>query len=113
MTHWAEEATRPHLAHSKQKVMADTFGHLAPEKKVIYKGKILFCLSAFNNGNIELIDFKFDNDLESSPWLFDAINDFLFDNFKDESEGTVYEIEIQFKNYKIKKLKPLKTIISL
>lgn len=113
MSNWAEESTRPHLAHTKQKVMAETFGHLAPKKQNTYKGKVLFCVSAFNNQNIELIDFSFDNDLESSPWLFDAINDFLFENFINEDSGKVYKIEIQFKNYKIKKLKSLETVASL
>lgn len=67
-------------------VMQDTWGHLAPGTEV-YEGTILFAVSVFPGHGRTVIDFDF-GDLDSSPWFYDGINDWLCD--LDVEEGQVY-----------------------
>lgn len=99
MSNWAEEVCRPILAHQKNEQLKETWGHLAPKKNVSYKGKIWFAVSAFQSGSLLLIDYEFEN-LESSPWLYDAVQKHI--NEFDVSESKVYCVVTVFKNYKFK-----------
>lgn len=92
----------------EQSVMIDTFGHLAPEKNKTYRGTMLIAKSAFKEREAEIIDFKFDNDLESSPWLFEVLERYV-KNFRIK-EGHVHEINIKIKNFKVKWHKFVKEI---
>lgn len=82
---------------NRQAALANTWGHLAPEKNKTYKGEVLFCQSAYNGGSLTLIDTKFD--LESSPWFYDSINEYI-NSFQNLSDGVVYKINATFRNYK-------------
>ena len=95
---WAETFA-PINAANRQAVFANTWGHLAPEKNVSYKGKILFCNSGYTNTSVALIDSYFEN-LSDSPWLYDAINDYIYEQSKELPEGAVYVIHATLRNYR-------------
>jgi hypothetical protein len=92
-------AVIPAFAESKQLVMQDTWGHLAPEKNKSYKGSILFCKSAFGGGNTSLIDFNFAF-LDSSPWLYDFIEEHI-QNISNSEDGGIYQINCTIRNYRL------------
>jgi hypothetical protein len=54
-------------------VLAETWGHLAPKAKTTYPGYIVLTHACC--GDIVLIDYDFVG-LDSSPWLYDDLNDF-------------------------------------
>ena len=93
---WAETLA-PIDAHNREVANQDTWGHLAPVKNTTYKGEILFCKSEYCSGSITLISSKFE--LNSSPWFYDAIYEFLY-SFKNLEEGTVYKLNATFRNYR-------------
>lgn len=64
----------------KQKIMQDTFGHLAPKKGRSYKGFMIYAHGEY--GEIVLLDAKFKG-LSDSPWLFDAMQDYIGGHCKD------------------------------
>lgn len=94
---WAETFA-PIQAKYRQDVFVNTRGHLAPQKNVSYKGKILFCVSGYGSTGTSLIDSQFDN-LEDSPWLYDAIYEFI-DNWNGLDNGCIYKINCTFRNYR-------------
>lgn len=67
-------AFAPAEARYKDAVMAHTWGHLAPKAKTTYPGYIIATYTEY--GCIEAIKNDFVG-LESSPWFFDDLNDFL------------------------------------
>lgn len=86
-------------ARYRAQVEADTFGHLAPKPRRAYNGFILFAFGCF--GDHQIIEAEFD-DLDSSPWFFDDINDFV-DRYitKQGKRGTIYNFKgtyFKFKN---------------
>lgn len=82
----------------RQKVMEETWGHLAPKKNKTYKGRIVFATGIFGNDNLNptalLCEFK---GLDSSPWFYDCMAEFLSENHGEP--GGVYLFEGNFKNY--------------
>jgi len=86
------------ISYQKEQVYAETWGHLAPKKNVTYKGWILFSKSYFYNGNNPIIDFEF-KELESSPWLFNVLEDYILK--LDLPKGKAYKMFITFRNYRI------------
>lgn len=93
---WAQ-VMGPVLAHQKQICLRETWGHLAPEKNTSYKIDILFCYTEYGNLGTVLIDTKLGNGLEDSPWLYDAINDYI-QSF--EVPSGVYIISGTFRNFR-------------
>ena len=86
----------PVLARQRNEVLKDAWGHLAPEKDIRYKGKIYIFVSPFNKGGG--FDFEFEG-LDSSPWLYDAIQEYLNDwNFP---YNGLWEFDCTVRNYKI------------
>jgi hypothetical protein len=85
----------------KAKVMGDTWGHLAPKKNTTYRGRIVCAVGCFGNDHLNptplICEF---NNLESSPWFFNAMGDFIGSQ-KFES-GCVYEFKGTFRNYVFK-----------
>lgn len=74
-------------------VRQDTWGHLAPVKDKSYSGRLVFAVGCFGNDPINPtpIVFEFD-ELGSSPWLFEAIQDMSYELIaKTYPEGTVVE----------------------
>lgn len=102
MGNWAEEAFRPYAEVQKQNVLADTWGRLAPEKNKSYKGEILFCKSEYSDVGYALIASNFEG-LNSSPWLYDFLNDFIYESTKADHwpDGKVYKIKGTFRNYRM------------
>jgi hypothetical protein len=90
-------AFAPIDAANREAVSQSTWGHLAPEKNVTYRGGILFCKSEYNSGTITLIASKFE--LDSSPWFYDAIYEFLY-SFENLEAGAVYKLNATFRNYR-------------
>jgi hypothetical protein len=80
---------------NKQAIQKATWGHLAPRRNKRYQGHIVFSISAF--GDMVVIDADFE-DLPDSPWLFDAVHNFVFE---DESlvHGAIYRFDGTFRNY--------------
>lgn len=74
-----------HVARKVAEVMDDTWGHLKPAKGRTYDGWILYTVGEY--GDIVVIGSKFE-ELESSPWLYEDIHDFIGDN--GEERGLIY-----------------------
>src|SRR5215831_8690940 len=97
------EAFAPVMAEHKARVMADTWGHLAPKKNIAYRGEIVFAVGIFGSDELNptalQCDFSStDGELDSSPWFFDAMADFL--SSLKCAAGGVYRFTGTFRNYK-------------
>jgi len=99
-------------------ILQDTWGHLAPKKNVSYKCEILFSCSDFGNDPCIPIDFNFEHNLESSPWLYECVQD-LISKFKlnQERKAGIYLFKGTFRNFRwygnpklIYELKPFSTL---
>lgn len=95
------DAFAPAEARYKAEIMADTWGHLAPKKNKAYHGHIVFAIGCFGSDHLNPTPLacEFD-DLDSSPWFFDAMMDFLRDI--ETKEGCVYRFDGTFRNYEFK-----------
>ena len=84
---------------SKQEtVMKNTWGHLAPIKTKKYYGFIIFTLGEYRNYCCIKSDFK---NLNSSPWYYDDLNNFMYKQSLKKPTGYVYKFigyYIKFKN---------------
>ena len=85
---------------NKDRMYASTWGHLAPMKNTTYRGEALIAITVFGGSGATIVDFEFDKDLESSPWLFESLGDFLFDNHKEFEDGKVYKLSLTMRNYR-------------
>ena len=82
---YMEEAFGPAEAKYKARVLAATFGHLAPKPMRTYQGQILFAYGEY--GDIVPIKVSFDG-LPDSPWFFEDMQDFICKRVK--RQGQVY-----------------------
>jgi len=103
----------PIEARYHAQIMEETWGHLAPKKNVIYRGKIVFALGIFGSDDLNptVIHCELKNrsgeDLEGSPWFYDAVMEFLGEGcrkpgFEKETvyhAGNVYQFTGFFRNY--------------
>ncbi len=85
-------------------VMEDTWGHLAPIKDKVYRGRIAFAVGCFDSGHLNPTPLLFElGDLDSSPWFYHAVHAFLSELPKQyRKEGCVYEWNGSFCNYEFK-----------
>jgi hypothetical protein len=83
------DAFAPAEAEYRAQVEADTWGHLAPKSRKVYKGFILFAYGEY--GDLMPIKVNFE-DLPDSPWFFDDMLDFLW-KFSDKPKGEVYRFD--------------------
>lgn len=94
------EIFAPVEAKYRAAIMADTWGHLAPKRNRTYRGFIVFAIGCFGDDHLNptplSCDFK---GLDSSPWFYDAMMDFLQSLDKGEHEGTVWRFDGTFRNY--------------
>lgn len=109
---YMEAVFAPAEARYRAAVLADTWGHLAPKRNVIYRGHITFALGCFDSGDLNptVLGFELNdrhgNGLDSSPWFYDTLGDFLQSFCRDGStpgqceEGGVYRWSGSFRNYK-------------
>ena len=65
----------------EQQVLQDTWGHLAPKKGKSYKGTMIYAHGVY--GDIVLLYATFEK-LNSSPWLFEAMQEYLGGHCEDE-----------------------------
>lgn len=100
---YMDAAMAPVRLRNKQSAYKATWGHLAPERNRTYRGYIVFTISAF--GDMVVIDSDF-ADLPDSPWLFDAVHDFAFE---DEMliHGAVYRWTGSLRNYRFRGVRTL------
>lgn len=98
---YMEAAFAPAEMEHKNKVLKDTWGHLAPNRNKIYRGHIVFTITTY--GDMVIIDKSF-VDLPDSPWFFDAMNEFVFEDWRSLPEGAVLRWEGTFKNYRFEGL---------
>lgn len=94
------------MAHNYRVVAEETWGHLAPEKNTAYRGVIRFAVGVFGNDELNPtpIQCEFKN-LDTSPWFYDALTEFLYDLAKNNptvEAGGVYEWQGAFRNYEFK-----------
>lgn len=89
----------PIAQHNQQNVFKQTWGHLAPEKNKTYKCKVLFTIGAYQSGTRSLVDTWFESDLDSSPWLYDALYEMINSLDYISKEG-VYLIDGSFRNFR-------------
>lgn len=59
-------------------VLAQTFGHLAPQQDSVYSGYIVLAHSGYGDGSV-IIEAEF-GDLPDSPWFYDGMNEFILDH---------------------------------
>ena len=92
---WAEEAFAPIQAERRRQIAISTWGHLAPRKNKKYDGEMVFALTEY--GDYALISARWSG-LPDSPWLFDAMMEFVARNAADR-EGVVLRFSGFFRNY--------------
>lgn len=118
MSNYLAEAFAPIDAHYRSEVLKNTWGHLAPYKNRTYRGRIVFAVGCFGSDDLNptVIDCEMRNptlgSLDSSPWFYDALSEFLGDmvtlgrDGDDEPEvieaGGVYRWEGALKNYEFR-----------
>ena len=64
-------------ARKRVEVLEETWGHLAPECGRAYSGFVVYALTAWSD--LVLIEAEFTG-LDSSPWFFDDLNQFVADS---------------------------------
>ncbi len=65
----------------EQQRIQDTWGHLAPKQGRSYKGYMIWAYGGW--GDIILLEAAFKN-LDDSPWLFDAMQEYIGENLSSE-----------------------------
>ena len=94
------DAFLPAMAVQKTRVMHDTWRHLLPEKGREYPGTMLFTKGEYGDCISIKSEFK---GLPSSPWFYDAQQDFIFEQAKDK--GVLYWFEGKFRRWKNGKMR--------
>jgi hypothetical protein len=95
---WEEGVWRP-------KIMKETWGHLAPKKNKLYRGHITFAIGRFGSDNLNPMPLECSlvardgEELDGSPWFYDAMIDFLYSLRKADQEGSVWRFDGSFRNY--------------
>jgi len=96
-----DAAWAPITARYRAQVMGETWGHLAPRKNKAYRGKIVFALGCYDNGELNPTPLACEfAGLDDSPWFYDALIEFL-GSFGGQA-GDVYEWHGTFRNYEFK-----------
>ncbi len=97
---WAQTLA-PILAHQRQIALRETWGHLAPAKNVSYKYKMIFTVSEYDSGTIDIIQFRSEDDnLPDSPWLYDSMHAYVRSLVEHKTPCGVYLLEGTFRNFR-------------
>lgn len=101
-----EAVFAPAEARERERVITETWGHLAPKQNKAYSGRVVYAVGIFGsddlNPTVIVSDFK---GLDSSPWFYDSLQDFIDelrgtrDEVKAGKPGCVYEWVGVFRNY--------------
>lgn len=87
-----DEAFAPVEERYRAQVMADTWGHLAPQQGREYPGTVLFAHSIYGGDGSTVINTHFE-DLPDSPWFYDGLGELILKHrhaHGDAVEGGVY-----------------------
>lgn len=71
---YLEAAFAPITAYNREVVLADAFGHLAPEVGRTYEGWIVIARSVYNDGEVVIVNEDFG--LDGSPWWMEHLQEF-------------------------------------
>lgn len=82
---------------TREEVLADTWGHLAPQAGHAYTGSIVFALGSW--GDIVPVSMDF-VDLDSSPWFFDDLTAFIEQESGARPDGAVYRWTGTYRRFK-------------
>jgi hypothetical protein len=99
------DAFAPAAAAYHTAVIKETWGHLAPQKNKTYRGQLTFALGIFGSDDLNptALECAFKTrkgeTLESSPWFFDAMMEFMQSLQDTTKAGGVYRFVGTFKNY--------------
>jgi hypothetical protein len=95
------DAFKSHEAIYRAKVLEETWGHLAPKENKTYKGFVIFALGCFGSDRLNPTVLQCElGDLDGSPWLYDALIEFLQSLGGDE--GRIYRWDGKFRNYEFR-----------
>jgi hypothetical protein len=85
----------------RNQIATDTWGHLAPKKGKTYPGRIVYAVGCFGDDPLNPLPIfcEFDG-LDSSPWFYNALIDFI--SGQENEEGCIYEFKGTFRNYTFK-----------
>jgi hypothetical protein len=99
-------------------ICKETWGHLAPKKNVSYKGFIRFAVGVFGDDDLNPVPIACElrstkEELDSSPWFYDALTDLLSEwasagRYGNDplpvpiEGGNVYEWRGTFRNYEFR-----------
>lgn len=84
----------------QEAVDQDTWGHLAPKKNTTYKGRLLVSNTDYGNIGHSIVQMEWDN-LEDSPWIYDHVNEWLWENRDSMEDDGIYLIKATFRNYRM------------
>ena len=82
----------------KEEVLYNTWGHLAPETNIKYYGYIIVATSQFGNSTY-LLDYEFKK-LNSSPWLYEDVGNFMFNTKFETDISNIYRFDGWYKKFK-------------
>jgi hypothetical protein len=95
------DAFAPAEARHKARVMAATWGHLAPKRNQTYRGHIIWALGCFGDDHLNPTVLECElSGLESSPWFYEALHDFL--RTHSEKAGGLFRFDGMFRNYQFR-----------
>jgi hypothetical protein len=92
----------PVEAHYRAQVLKATWGHLAPAKNKTYRGHAIFAFGCFGSDCLNPTVLECEIGLDSSPWFYDALIEFLGTFGGDDATGGVYRWDGTFRNYEFK-----------
>lgn len=79
-------------------VYKDTWGHLAPNKNMRYKARIVFAIGCYESGYLNPTPICVEiEDLHDSPWLYEDVIDYLH-TIGEMPEGTIWEFDGYYEN---------------
>lgn len=97
------DALIPAEIENKRRVMKETWGHLAPHRNAVYRGRIVYVCGIYGSDHLnptvifENLTSRTCGQIDGSPWWYDALHDFL--RTQENEVGVVYEWTGQFINY--------------
>lgn len=95
------DAFAPAEARHKARVMAATWGHLAPKRNRTYRGHVIWALGCFGNDHLNPTVLECElSGLESSPWFYEALHDFL--RTQSDQAGGLFRFDGTFRNYQFR-----------
>lgn len=98
------EAWAPVEAVYREAVTQETWGHLAPEKNKTYLVTLVYAVGIFGDDSLNptVLQCDLSGGLDSSPWLYEALQDFLWSFNGQNDEGGVYRFVGKLRNYKFR-----------